>query len=65
MSKPANSLWTLTRKQKLDYARRLRLFAEKMRAENDLASAELNDWMADNYSRDEQYHKLDQPIVSC
>lgn len=41
--------WALTREQELDYARRLRLMAEKMRQQGDLASAELNDWMADNY----------------
>jgi hypothetical protein len=44
----------LTPAQRLDYARKLRLFAEKMRLERDLKSAELNDWMADNYSHTQE-----------
>lgn len=51
MEKDQNNPWLLTREQKLDYARRLRIFAVKMRTVGDLKSAELNDWMAENYER--------------
>jgi len=47
-----NPLPPLTRDERLDYARRLRIFAEQMRQEHKLESAELNDWMADNYSQE-------------
>ena len=40
----------LTHQQCLNYSARLREFAQRMRAEGDLVSAEFNDWMSERYN---------------
>jgi hypothetical protein len=43
----------MTQEQRVDYARRLRIGAAKLRAENppDEVSAEMCEWMADGYEQ--------------
>ena len=45
------SSFVLSDDDRAAYATKCRAFADKMRAENDMLSAALNDWMADNYSK--------------
>ena len=49
----------MTNKQRKAYTVKLRAFAERMRNEGDLVSAEFNEWMADNYAMTyEKYKKI-------
>lgn len=41
-----------THAERLAYADRLLAFAERMRADGDVYSAEIAEWMAENYGRD-------------
>jgi hypothetical protein len=52
MTQPTfKSVPPLTPEQKMAYSIRLQEFATQMEQEGDHYSAEINSWMADNYSR--------------